>query len=57
MNVVVGSTVHNTVIFSGTLKHVVFSPYWYVPPSIFKKEVQPGMKRNANYLASHNMEL
>ena len=57
MNVVVGSTVHNTVIFSGTLKHVVFSPYWYVPASIFRKEVQPGIKRNPNYLASHNMEL
>lgn len=57
MNVVVGSTIHNTVIFNGTLKNIVFSPYWYVPASIFRKEVLPGIKRNKNYLASHNMEL
>jgi murein L,D-transpeptidase YcbB/YkuD len=32
------------------------SPYWYVPQSIIQKEVVPGMRRNKNYLASHNME-
>jgi murein L,D-transpeptidase YcbB/YkuD len=56
MRVVVGSTAHNTVIFTGNLKYVVFSPYWNVPPSIIRKEIVPGMKRNKNYLASHNME-
>jgi murein L,D-transpeptidase YcbB/YkuD len=55
-NVVVGKTMTKTVIFSGNVKHVVFSPYWYVPPSIINKEIKPGMKRNPNYLASHNME-
>jgi murein L,D-transpeptidase YcbB/YkuD len=56
MDVVVGSTNNNTVIFTGNLKYVVFSPYWYVPPGILKKEVLPGIKRNPKYLASHNME-
>jgi len=56
MNVVVGSEAHNTVIFSGTLNQVVFSPYWNVPPSILKNEILPGIKRNKNYLAKHNME-
>jgi len=56
MNAVTGSVVHNTVIFSGALKYVVFSPYWNVPPDILKKEVLPGIKRNKNYLASHHME-
>jgi len=56
MVVVVGSTQHNTVIFNGELKNVVFSPYWNVPSSILKKEVLPGIKKNKNYLASHNME-
>jgi murein L,D-transpeptidase YcbB/YkuD len=56
MVVVVGSTQHNTVIFSGDLKNIVFSPYWNVPSSILKKEVLPGIQRNKNYLASHNME-
>jgi len=56
MNVVTGSVVHNTVIFSGALKFVVFSPYWNITPAIIKAEVIPGMARNKNYLASHNME-
>ena len=56
MNVVVGSQAHNTVIFSGTLNQIVFSPYWNIPPSILKNEILPGIKRNANYLARHNME-
>ncbi|MCF0054610.1 murein L,D-transpeptidase [Dyadobacter sp. CY356] len=56
MNVVVGSEAHNTVIFSGTLNQIVFSPYWNVPTSILKKEILPGIKKNSNYLAKHNME-
>jgi len=56
MNVVVGAVAHNTVIFNGDMKFIVFSPYWNVPPDILKKEVLPGIKRNKNYLASHDME-
>ena len=56
MNVVVGSTAHNTVVFNGDMKYVVFSPYWNVPPSIIKNEILPGMQRNKNYLVRHNME-
>jgi len=56
MNVVVGKTANKTVIFSGQLKYVVFSPYWNVPKSILNKEVLPGIKRNKNYLAAHHME-
>ncbi|MEO5683955.1 MAG: L,D-transpeptidase family protein [Chitinophagaceae bacterium] len=56
MNVVVGQALTKTVIFSGALKNVVFSPYWNVPASIYKKEVLPGMRRNKNYLVQHHME-
>lgn len=56
MNVVVGSEANSTVIFSGTLNQIVFSPYWNIPPSILKKEILPGIKKRANYLAKHNME-
>lgn len=55
-NVVVGQTVHQTTVFYGEVKYVVFSPYWNVPPGILKAEIIPGMKRNKNYLAQHNME-
>ena len=56
MNIVAGKPVHKTVIFNGNLKHIVFSPYWNVPTSIYKKEVLPGMRRDPNYLKKHNME-
>lgn len=56
MNVVVGKSQHKTVIFNGDLKYVVMSPYWNVPYSILKNEVLPGIRRNKNYLARHNME-
>ncbi len=56
MNVVVGKSASKTVVFSGFLSNVVFSPYWNVPSSIVKAEILPGIKRNPNYLASHHME-
>lgn len=57
MNVVVGSAAHNTVIFRGDMKYIVFSPYWNVPNSIVQKEILPGIRKNKNYLARHNMEM
>ena len=56
MNIVVGKEQHATVIFTGKIKYVVFSPYWNVPPSILKNEILPAIRRNPNYLAKHNME-
>jgi murein L,D-transpeptidase YcbB/YkuD len=54
--VIVGTNVTKTVIFSGKLSYIVFSPYWNVPQSIIVKEVKPGMAKNKNYLEKHNME-
>lgn len=54
--VVVGQTVHQTTVFYGEVKYVVFSPYWNIPPGILNNEVIPGMKKDPNYLAKHNME-
>lgn len=56
MNVVVGKEGHNTMMFSGDLNQVVFSPYWNVPPSIVKKEILPKLASNPDYLSSQNME-
>ena len=56
MNVVVGKEGHNTMMFSGDLNQIVFSPYWNVPPSIVKKEILPKLASNPDYLASQNME-
>ena len=57
MPVVVGKEGHNTVMFTGDLNQVVFSPYWNVPQSIVEKEILPAMAKNPDYLASQNMEI
>lgn len=55
-NVVVGKEMHKTVVFSGQMSYLVFSPYWNIPKSILEKEIKPGIAKNSNYLAQHNME-
>ena len=47
---------NKTVVFSGMMSYIVFSPYWNVPTSIKEKEILPAIKKNKNYLAKHNME-
>ena len=56
INIVVGKAAHNTVIFTGELKYVVFSPYWNIPRSIVRNEILPVIRRNPNYLSKMNME-
>ncbi|OAQ42298.1 hypothetical protein A5893_04080 [Pedobacter psychrophilus] len=55
--VVVGKTTRPTTVFYGDLKYVVFSPYWNIPESITKNEIVPQMRKNANYLKNHAMEI
>jgi murein L,D-transpeptidase YcbB/YkuD len=56
-NVVVGSTAHKTVIFTGMMSHIVFSPYWNIPQSIINKEIKPGVSKYGNsYLTKRHME-
>jgi len=54
--VFIGTPLTKTVIFSGQIDRIVFSPYWYVPASIIKNELQLKMAEDKNYLADHNME-
>ncbi len=55
-NVVVGKELNKTVIFSGQMSYLAFAPYWNIPKSILEKEIKPGIAKNPNYLADHNME-
>jgi murein L,D-transpeptidase YcbB/YkuD len=55
-NVFVGKSMTETVIFSGAISYIVFSPYWIVPKSIIENELKQAIARDPNYLASHNME-
>jgi murein L,D-transpeptidase YcbB/YkuD len=55
--VVVGQTMHQTTLFYGEVKYVVFSPYWNVPQSIVRKEIMPGIKKDSGYLVRQHMEI
>lgn len=55
MDVVVGKEGNNTTVFTGRLSYIVFSPYWNVPPSIVKKEMNG--KPSEAYLARNHMEI
>ena len=54
--VVVGKELNKTVVFSGQMSYIAFAPYWNVPNSILEKEIMPGINKDPNYLAKHNME-
>ena len=54
--VVVGKELNKTVVFSGQMSYLNFAPYWNIPTSILNKEIKPGIAKDPNYLAKHNME-
>jgi len=55
-NVFIGTPLSKTVIFSGQIDRIVFSPYWNVPASIIQNELKLKMAQDKNYLAENNME-
>ena len=55
-DIFVGNRLSETVIFSGMMDRIVFSPYWYVPQSIIQNELKLQIANDKNYLAEHNME-
>ncbi|HEY0068165.1 MAG TPA: L,D-transpeptidase family protein [Flavisolibacter sp.] len=57
MPVVTGKEGTNTMMFSGSLNQVVFSPYWNLPESIVRDEIMPAMKSDPGYLKKRNMEI
>ncbi|MBL8135039.1 MAG: L,D-transpeptidase family protein [Acidobacteria bacterium] len=58
MDVIVGRALRTeTPVFVETLDHVIFRPYWNVPPSIVRDEVLPAIRRNPRYLNTQQMEI
>lgn len=53
-DVVVGQPDWPTVLFSDTLEHIVFNPYWHVPESIERAEVLPAVRKDPDYLYRNN---
>jgi murein L,D-transpeptidase YcbB/YkuD len=57
MRVVVGEPDNKTPIFADEMTHVIFSPYWNIPPGIAKDETIPRVMNDPAFLARNNMEV
>jgi len=57
MRVVTGSTENPTPILRDEMTHVIFSPYWNIPPKIAREELVPQLQRNPNYLSQRGVEV
>jgi murein L,D-transpeptidase YcbB/YkuD len=56
MKVVTGRKQDPTPVLADQMTHVVFSPYWNIPPSIVKNEIMPQVDRDPDYLERNNIE-
>jgi len=57
MRVVVGTPANKTPVFADQMTHIVFSPYWNVPPSIASEETLPAVQNDPGYLDRNNLEV
>lgn len=59
MNVIVGEARgrKGTPLFTGTMREVVFHPYWDVPRGIARREIVPLIRRDRGYAAREGFEI
>ena len=57
MKVIVGKKSTPTPIFNDDMTHIIFAPYWNVPPDIAANETIPSMMRDPAFLQRMNMEV
>ncbi len=58
MKVVVGKAYrHKTPVFSGSMTHLIFRPYWDVPFTIQRAELVPKIAKDPAYLAENGYEI
>jgi L,D-transpeptidase YcbB len=57
MEVIVGKEGNSTIMFSGNLEQIVFSPYWNVPESIVRDEMLTSIEEDPNYLLQNDLEI
>ena len=57
MRVIVGEPENQTPLFSDVMEHIVFSPYWNIPPGILKDETLPAVARDPDFLLRNNIEV
>ncbi|AVR45558.1 hypothetical protein C7S20_09920 [Christiangramia fulva] len=53
----VGLPSRQTPVFSDEIEYVIYNPTWTIPPTIEKKDVVPGMRRDRNYLKERSLNV
>ena len=53
----VGRPYRQTPIFKAEMTYVVVNPTWTVPPTIFRNDILPQLRRDPAYLATRNIDL
>lgn len=57
MRVIIGKDYRQTPVFTSWLDSLVVNPYWYVPPTVLKKDLLPRLKRDPGHLHKMGMKL
>lgn len=53
----VGMPARDTPIFKSRITHVTFNPSWTVPPTIFRKDILPKVRRDPSYLEKNRIRI
>jgi murein L,D-transpeptidase YcbB/YkuD len=53
----VGRPYRQTPVFKSQMTYLVLNPTWTVPPTIFREDIVPELRKNAGYLATRNIDL
>ena len=53
----VGRPYRQTPIFKAEMTYLVVNPTWTVPPTIFRNDILPQLRKDSAYLATRNIEL
>lgn len=55
--VIVGSARRKTPVIHSAITHITVNPTWTVPPTIWREDVLPRLRRDTGYLARRNMQV
>jgi murein L,D-transpeptidase YcbB/YkuD len=55
--VITGKPGSPTPVFSGVMDHAIVNPSWYIPPSIMKNEILPGLAADPTYAEQRGYEV
>jgi len=53
----IGKAYRSTPVFKSAINYITLSPGWVVPPTIFKEDALPAIRKNADYLTRNRLSV